>query len=385
VWLAAAFYFVKRGERSGGRAQAWFLLSGFALGIAYLTKETALMLVLVLGLRSWWFETGIRPYAWLAGGFIPVLLVDLLWFGWAIGVPLYRFSPPVLAMYVSEGTRLSEPSFTWMLGYPAMLLWPLNGAFPYFGGIFLLVLAALVWGLRRNTAVQELCFWWGVVLIAIALVPLDLSFTRPAAPHFPRYLHPILVPFALTVAIWLVQGLSRRPWWRAGVLTAFTALALAGTWTAHLDYRMWVAPTREAAGVIAHLPPGTVVATDHTTAWLLHLLVPDGHAKIVSYVGLDLAAAGPLFVLRDPAFLRTELRYARAVPADVLSPPARWEKVAEFSRSRRPGLRSLALAWLRGRPLAATPAPAAEPVVLWRLPANRAALNGALYWSRSGL
>jgi len=369
VWLAAAFYGVKRGELSSRHPRVWFFLGGLALGIAYVTKETALAFLLVLLLRTWWFGTGVRGYPWLAAGLFAVLVGDVLWFWWMTGIPFYRYSSPVLAQYQSEGALLSQPSYTWMLGYLAMLLWPLSGAFPYFAGIFLLVLAALVWGLRQNAALQELCFWWGTMLLAVSLVPLDLSFTRPAAPHFPRYLHPVLVPFALTVAIWLVRGFARGPWWRAGVLTAFTALALAGTWTAHVDYRIWAAPAREAAAMIAGFPAGTVVATDHTTAWLLHVLAPHTRATIVPYVGLDLAASGPLLVLRDPAFLPTELRYGRDVPAAVLSPPARWEKVAEFTRPRRPGLRSLARAWLRGASVTATPV--AEPVVLWRVPTNR--------------
>ena len=373
VWLAAAFYGVKRGELSARRARAWFLFGGLALGIAYVTKETALAFLLVLLLRTWWFGTGVRGYPWLAAGLVTVLVGDVLWFWSVTGVPLYRYSSPVLSQYRSEGALLSQPSYTWMLGYLRMLLWPLSGAFPYFAGIFLLVLAALAWGLRRYVALQELCFWWVTMLLAVSLVPLDLSFTRPAAPHFPRYLHPILVPFALTVAIWLVRGFARRPWWRAGLLAAFTAMALGGTWTAHADYRIWVTPAREAAGIVVHLPAGTLVATDHTTAWLLHVLARDTRATIVPYVGLDLAASRPLLVLRDPAFLATELRYGRDVPAAVLSPPARWEKVAEFTRPRRPGLRSLVLAWLRGG--SATATLAAEPVVLWRVPTNRATLN----------
>lgn len=371
VWLAAAFYFVKRGEQSSRRRDAWFLLAGLALGIAYVTKETAVMLALVLALRSWWLGTGVRGYTWLGLGFLAVFVADAAWFGWVTGVPLYRFSTPVMSNYVAEGTRLSEPSFTWMLGYLATLAWPLAGGFGFSAGIFLLVLAALGWGLRREPAVQELAIWWVTVLLAISLVPVDLSFTRPAAPHFPRYLHPLLVPFVLTVALWLVGAFARRPWWRVAMVGAFGALALTATWTAHVDYGIWVAPAREAARLIARMPAGTTVATDHTSAWLLRVLAPEIRARIVSYAELDRTASGPLLVLRDPAFLSTERRVQGDVPAAVLAPPAGWEKLAEFSRPHRRGLRALALGWLgRG---SATPVPALEPVVLWRLPTNRAA------------
>ncbi len=364
VWLAAAFYGVKRGEMSVRRSGVWFLLAGLALGIAYVTKETALVFIFVLLLRTWWFGTGRQGYPWLATSFLTVFVADVVWFWSATGLPFYRYSSPVLSQYRSEGALLSVPSYTWMAGYPALLLSPLSGGFPYFAGIFLLVVAALVWG-RRSPDVQELFFWWCPFLVVLCVPPLDLSLTRPAAPHFPRYLHPLLVPFVLTVAIWLRGGLARRPAWRAAILAIFSALALGGTWSANFDYRIWAAPARQAAPLIARLPPEMVVATDGTSAWLLRALAPRTRERVISYVGLDLDSPRSLLVLRDPAFLPIELRYGRRVPPAVASPPPEWERVAEFIRPSRPGLRSLVLAWLRGGNIAAA-TPMMEPVVLWR-------------------
>jgi hypothetical protein len=65
--------------------------------------------------------------------------------------------------------------------------------------------------------------------------------------------------------------------------------------------------------------------------------------------------------LRDPLFIASALHHRRPVPADVLAPPARWERVAVFERPRRPRLR----AWMTA---AATPPPSpAETAALWRV------------------
>ena len=366
--LAAAFYAVKRGELASRRASLWFTLGGAALGLAYLTKEIAIVFAVAFAACHWRRARDWRGAGWFAAAFVATLAGDAAWFGWVTGDPWFRYSPAVLSLYAREGRRLSVASFAWMLDYPSMLMNPLSGHFGYLAGIFYLVLGSVIWG-RRDPAVREIAVWWLPPLIVLNFLPLDLTFTRPGAPHFPRYLHPLLVPFALTASLWVVRGLARRPLVRAAALAGFGGLACAGILLAHFDYRIWAAPARQAAAFMARLPADAVVATDPTSTWLLQALAGDARERVVPFAAVDLAAPRrPTFVLRDPILLFSDTGRPLEVPSAVASPPASWEMIAQFPRPARPSLRATVLGWLGARPRASRPS-TADSVVLWKVAA----------------
>jgi hypothetical protein len=367
VFWASTIYAVKRGEAEGSRRRLWLVGAGLALGAAYLTKEVALALVVVLGLRLLWSRRGLRGYGMLAGALAAVVLADGLWFQAVAGVPWLRYSPSLARLH-AESVLLDPPGHAWMLGYARALLDPLDGSFGYFGGLFFLVAAASVWGLRRRDGrMRELVIWWAPVLLLFNFAPLDRSFGRPLFYHFARTLHPLLVPFVLAVALWLVEARWGRPWQRALVVAGFGMLAAAGIWTTHFDSRAWAAAARQVALIVGREPASTVVASDVTNRALLRTLLPDRRDRIVWYGEHPIGSLprGSL-VLGDPVFLATDRQRGRAVPDALLSPPGDWEEVAEFFRPRRQSLRALGLGWV-GRPPAAPSGLSAEPVVLWRL------------------
>ncbi len=365
--LAAAFYALKRGELAPRSASMWFALSGLTLALAYVTKELAIVFAAAFIVPWVWRRRSWRDLGWLASVFGAVLLADALWSWRALGDAWFRYSPAVVHdVYVTEGRRLSAASSTWMFGYPSMLLNPLGGYFGYLAGIFYLVLAASLWG-RRDPAVRELALWWLPPLVVLSVLPVDATFTRPAAPHFPRYLHPFLVPFVVTAALWVVRGLSGHRVVRAGILTAYAAAAGVGIALAHFDYRIWAAPERQVAAWMAHLPADAVVATDPISAWLLRALAPDRGDRVVLFADVDLAAPRrPTFVLRDPPLLFADTGHPPQIPRDVTSPPASWTVVAQFPRPTRPRLRAAILGWL-GIPQRTASAPTPDPAVLWRV------------------
>ena len=361
IFLALAVYLALCGEASRAAAHGWFALVGVSLAVATLTKESSLALAVVLvawGVwRRWPFSVAVSALA----GFVAVVAVDAAWLRWLTGDWLYRLSPAVTRLHRDHMLML-EPSHTWMLDYVSMLLNPLSGRFAEFAGVFYLVLGAAVIVVRTRTPVtRELAAWWGVLLVAFSLVPYDWSFTRPLFFHFPRTLQPLLLPFALTVGLAVA---TRRPnRLAAPVLLGFAMFCGVGLWAAHFDYRQWAAIARQAAPVIDRAPADLPIVADPTSAALLRSLLPWRRDSIVT---TDAGApADAALVLRDPLFIASALHHRRPVPAEMLTPPAGWQRVAVFERPHRLRLR----AWLSSSP---SPRSAPSEVAsLWRVGSNQ--------------
>lgn len=354
VFLALTAALALRGETAEHRAAAWFALAGASFGVAALTKESSLAFAPVLAAwavsRGWPRTAGVA----LLGGMAVPVLADALWLRWVTGEWFYRLSPSMTGMH-RRHMLMVEPSYTWPLDYVAMLLDPASGHFAELAGLLYLVLAAMLLSLRARTpGVPTVAVWWAALLAAFSLAPHDLTFTRPLFAHFPRTLEPLVMPFALTVGLGFVA--LRRPLGGAIVLTGFVAVCGAGLWTAHFDSRQWAAVARQAAPLIDRAPRELAVVADPTTAGLLRSLLPARRSTIVGADAVTLA--GPALVLRDPLFIASALQHGRTVPAALLAPPARWQRVAAFERPRRPRLR----AWM-----SAAPALAPEAATLWRI------------------
>jgi hypothetical protein len=369
VFLAAAVYAVLRGEGAARGRRAWFFLAGLALGLGTITKEIALALLVALALR-WWLglgRSGLGDHGWLGAGFLSVTALEMLWLGLVTGHPLYRYTRATMGLHTATMQSL-PPGYGWMLGYPGMLLSPLSGSFGYFAGIFYVVLAATVWGLRRRAPLlAQLGVWWGTLLALFNFAPLDPSFTRPLFHHFARTLHPLAIPFALAAALWLRDGLAGRRLARVAVVGALLALAIPGIVATHADHRAWAAVARQAAPLIERYDRATPVLADTTSTQLLRFLLPRRRERIVRYPA-DLSAAEGVLLLHDPVFADIEARAGRDVPRELATPPAGWRAVATFERPQRMGLRGVLRRWLRGDAGEAAGPAAPGRATLWWIP-----------------
>ena len=361
VFLATAVYAVLRGERATRRRWAWFLLAGVALGLGVITKEVALALLAALALRRFGMpgRVDVAAYGWLVGGLLSVTVVEMVWLAVVTGNPLYRYLGPIAGLHAAT-VRPLPPGYGWMLGYPGMLLNPLSGSFGYFAGVVYLVVAGTIWGLRqRASLVAQLGIWWGVLLALFNFAPLDPSFTRPLFHHFARTLHPLLIPFVLTAALWIRQGLHERRRRRLLVLAPVLVLAALGIVITHADHRSWGAVAREAAPVIDRLPPETTIVTDPVNASLLRFFLPARRDRILTERHAATAAAeGCVIALTDPVFAHDE-------PAG-LSPSPAWDRLVRFDRRPRPSLRAMLHPLLSRRPADAVDAPPME-ASLWQV------------------
>jgi 4-amino-4-deoxy-L-arabinose transferase-like glycosyltransferase len=367
VFMAATMYAVLRAEREPLRWRAWSTVAGLTFGAAFLSKEAALALAAVLVLRVVIGQGARRTLGAMAPGFAALVGLEALALWWATGNPLHRFSAGLARPHAEHMLRMA-PSLDWMASYGAMLLHPASPYLGYFAAIVYLAGAGVLWGIRRgDRATREALGWWAPLLIVLNFAPLAPDFSRPLFVHFPRTLHPLLVPLAVGAAAWLVAGLRRRRAARALVVGGVAALAALGTWTTHQDHRAWAAVARQAAPLIDGQPAGTIVAADHVNAWLLRWLLPERRGEIVWYADARAPAPAPTLVLRDPLLLESDVRHGHAVPAAVRTPPAAWDVVARFDRPRRASVRGLIRDWLSGR---SEPSPPPEPALLLKVGAG---------------
>jgi len=366
VFLAATVYAVLRGEGVTRARGPWFLLAGITLGLAAATKEVALALLVVLVLRLWLVKkwAGAAKCGWLVAGFVSVAAVETTWLAVVTGDPLYRYRGPI-AGYHAATMLPATPGYAWMLSYPDMLLNPLSGSFGYFAGIFYLVVASTVWALRRSEpTLAQLGMWWGTLLVLFNFAPLDATFTRPLFHHFARTLHPLLVPFVLAAALWLLTALEGRRRLRMGVVAVVAVLAVTGIVITHADYRAWAAVARQAAPVIERLPADARFVSDPVTAAQLRFLLPARRERIASYTsGASGADGGPLFVLSDPLRLAAEREQGRVPPGPMTTPPSSWKPVAHFARQPRTSLRGGLRRLFGGGP---APTTETDGATLWR-------------------
>ncbi|MCG3206830.1 MAG: hypothetical protein FOGNACKC_00429 [Anaerolineae bacterium] len=191
----------------------WLVLSGVALGLALLTKPTALILLPVIGLMLLWRIYQHRQWHWLAWGMV-----------WA-GVGLLAFWLVWPALWQDPlGTlrRLVETSSTGAAGDSDRSLLPrlIPGRLPELGLLFYPVNFILSWGIlpsvglillpfawRRQRPAGATLFWLLLfsLLLLLALAPLSNRDIRYFMPAWPALM--LLAAFGLSRLKWLKPGL----------------------------------------------------------------------------------------------------------------------------------------------------------------------------------
>lgn len=225
-------YELRQADRNG-RALLCFVLAGFTVGVAYMTKSTAL-LVLPFFLVLWLFSERFRPRGWGfgAGGVFVAGIVAVFVLEWGLlraltGAPYFRLSWLFAARAPGEELIARYGTDPW-----ERLLWflrrfdgarvPHDLSLLFLGGIVLYPVL-----LRRRWTVLMLPLWWFVYLTWGTM-----SFSRyfPGPIHF-RYYIPAL-PFvamlfaAVAVRIAELVGRVLKPRSiRRGLLTVAVLVA----------------------------------------------------------------------------------------------------------------------------------------------------------------
>ena len=236
-----SLYLFLKGEEN--ERLAWFFLAGFALGLAYLSRITALYSLLFFGLYAIWHRDLFhRKYMVMAAGFISVALVEALVGYLQSGDVLLRLhilmdkkhvgpdivqgaqTVAVAVVEKAQSATASSLDIQWILepfirpiveqeiGIYFLLLWPI-------------VIYQLFWG--RSRGVRILLLWIVPAFIYISYgttSPTDYSPLR----RLPRYLSSIIIPCMVLIAYQLSTLKARNfSILAGGALTTFSLLALA--------------------------------------------------------------------------------------------------------------------------------------------------------------
>jgi hypothetical protein len=99
-WLVAAVYLMMHASANPGRRALVLFASGMTLGVCYLVRENAILLLPVLlvgvGALPWTPPDSAARRRWAAGtvlaGFLAVIVVEGAFYGYQLGAPLHRFA-----------------------------------------------------------------------------------------------------------------------------------------------------------------------------------------------------------------------------------------------------------------------------------------------------
>lgn len=313
----AAMLCLVRGFRRG--SLGWYFLCGACIGLGYMAKDSALLVLAGVG-GAWvwrWRDRTPRDLWVVAAGLASCVLVEILLLSWFAGHLVFR--PLSLLRASAPGAEGVMPTVTWARYVPGFFGGFLNPLDPGFVEHGLFGIATLVAFLRVHrtggTASLRAVGWWWLGLLSVANFAC-LGLSRPFFPYLQMrgvmFLAPasclLLAAFTARLSAW-----SRRLWVIGLVSSSLLCGAvLKATWAAYDGiYREVVTilqeEQRSGTAVFFHDPYSAKAAS----------LLLDGRLScVVTDAAATLAAApsGSWAVVVNTGYLR-----AGAVPAGYLA------------------------------------------------------------------
>jgi len=265
--VALAFLLFLLGFRTSavGKAFALGLLSGAAIGLGYLVKEPAALVVgafalgglikLAQGDRSAWL------YALPVCGFAAIFAAETAVHFALTGELLHRFRG--IALYQGEAVLRSEQerrlqSF-WL--YPRNMFLVLNQVGLLF---YLLVSVGVIALLRRWQTPLLVVLWLLIPFLYLEFGSTSLTSYNPL-PKQPRYLDPLTAPATILLGLWLTQYLRSRNARAAGLawglLGLYAITSPAFTAISFIDRQASIQPIRVLGNFLAQSQLEPVFAT----------------------------------------------------------------------------------------------------------------------------
>ena len=268
-WCAAAFFLYLVAEKRSSWQLS--LLTGLALGIAYLTKETALLLGAPIAIL-WWMKRWPPPrmLAWLAVGFLAVLALELSVWQSLTGDPFYRWKAATGIRDALFPVKEYKSLFDYIPGplpseifrssntlVEAALMFMTNEEF---GFLFYFVFPISIWAaVRRQAAALPLALL--VVCLTLLQLFFPLQFPTYTLNRDPRYYTPISIA-ALGLLVWWTMRLT--PLTRTAVLGFVTLTWIPCLYIGYISSDMSL--QREVARFVSQEAGRTVWMTNRMAA-----------------------------------------------------------------------------------------------------------------------
>ena len=278
LWLGLAVLGVLQSSRGGipsVQRLGWAVSVGVCLGLAYLTKLSALAFLPAVVLLGFLRKLDRKTTALAALGFLAVVGTETLTYFAVTGDAAYRLNAEFgsgthfAQVSVAYGDRLANIRSA-LFEIPSILFDPRPGASWYGLHMWLLLPAVLMSRTRRT---QPAAFAIAAYLTAL-YIPLSfgtVDFTRwaPIQLRSPRITEPLLLPAAVLAAAWLTS--VRRTTAYAVILPVLGVAAVAAQ-SLSLEARQQLLPLRTlvSSGVLSGCNP---VFADPWNFDILHILM----------------------------------------------------------------------------------------------------------------
>ena len=231
---ASLYVFVRAADGPSLRLAA---LAGGCLGLAYLCRITALYCLLFFALYAVWERRIDAKYWAFAAGLGAVVALEMAAFAWLAGDPLLRFDILIAKKVGAAGGREVARGLQWMLE-------PFVRPFveQEFGAFFYLLLpVAVLAAIRPRARGATILLLWVIPIFLYVSYGTISPFEYKTMRRLPRYLSPVMVPWLVLLA-WYLVALARSRL-RVVILAGLAVTSLAALW---LDNSRFVTvPTRE--------------------------------------------------------------------------------------------------------------------------------------------
>lgn len=337
--LVAVWMFLNGLDEGGEhRKYAWFYGSGFAVGIAYLSKVSALLILPFF--IYWLWRERLSWKIWMLGGLglVSLLIVEgLYWYG-NTGDFFHRinFFNPLHDAHKTSDEVLKAVSWEHfgdrvVLGFPSLMLNLFNRKIIYMGLMgWFLVFSIFYFGKRKDQTVYVLFWWIGLAYLGIDLLPMNLSPLAFAHNLKSVYLLPIIYPMVILIARFLIVNyvLQSRRTIALGLLLLLSCLVGSGL-ASLASGRHFAYNSREIAHFIkTHVDEGPFVV-DWATRKNLEFLLAYQVYPIVTYEEVDLSQLEKGWVVVNEAMLYRKIS-GYAVPDEIQNLPPNWQKNIEI-------------------------------------------------------
>jgi len=335
----SAWLFLMARGKKGGKAALFMMLSGLALGFAYLIKIVAPLLFIFFG-SYWIFVERAKPkrllsYVPLLLGFLIILALENAYLFAKTGEIFARIRG--ISGFTFR-TKLGEAAITssWLV-YPRVMFVALHE----FGLYYYFVFLAMFWCLfrKRTPSALVLTLWFLSIFLYLQFGSRSLTHYRPLS-HLPRYLCVVTPPALLFLSLFLYDLKVR--WLQKGMVLL---LVISSIGFIHLGRQLWRIKAynpKQIAVYLQKMPLKPVYADYGTDAFLRYLFgfkldswikaynVHD-YKRGVDYYPIDLAAVHDAYVVVD--FRRINFhrqRYLVNYPPLIFAPPSHWSLLRAF-------------------------------------------------------
>jgi hypothetical protein len=329
--LLSLFTFLYATSRHGGAGL--YMIAGLAAGLAFLSRESSIELLLFYGALFLVGFGGRRHFYWvMAAGFLAVFGSEMLLYLFATGDPLYRLK------LVAAASQMPDPQGTvGVVDFHAVRIFSFSPAIdplllvlahPKFALIFWAAPCALVWtvvaGGRAGPARLARHFLlFGTLSFFVA------AFVLGHLALIPRYFLVSVSAVTIAVAIWIRHGLWPRH--RQAAVAAVAILLASGLVGALISNKSPLFAERVLASLASR--SAEPIHTDVETTFRGRNLF--GWAAAADRVAAEPPKPGDLFFY-NPKYFGTRNPRTASVNWAMYAPKPSWTEIEQFAEPQRP-------------------------------------------------